>query len=121
MPTAISFRLAAPSAAELRSRTSKLADVVMGHIQAVMGVESGTRAGYERMAAKHILPSLGARPADKITRADIALWFTNLDVTPRTRKNIHATRCIRHRRLHRIRCRRIAVRHHASRMDALRS
>ncbi|GAB2608473.1 hypothetical protein GCM10009696_12510 [Kocuria himachalensis] len=68
-----SFRLAGRSAAELRSRTPKLADVVTGHIQALTGVESGTRATYERMAAKHILPSLGARPVDKSTRADFAL------------------------------------------------
>lgn len=85
-----SFRLAARSAAEFRSQAPKLADVVMGHIEALTGVESGTRARYERMAAKHILPSLGARPVDKITRADIALWFNNLDVAPKTRKNIHA-------------------------------
>lgn len=85
-----SFRLAARSAVELRSQSPKLADVVTGHIEALTGVESGTRVRYERMAAKHILPSLGARPVDKITRADIALWFNNLDVAPKTRKNIHA-------------------------------
>ena len=110
-----SFCLAARSAAALRSRTPELADVVTWHIRALTGVESGTRARYERMAATHILPGLGARPVDQITRADIALWFNNVETEPKTRKNIHATRCIRHRSLHRSHCRRIAVSttHHA--------
>lgn len=85
-----SFRLAARSAAEFRSQAPKLADVVTGHIEALTGVESGTRARYARMAAEHILASLGARPVDKITRADIVLWFNNLEVAPKTRKNIQA-------------------------------
>lgn len=55
-----SFRLAARSATEFRSQVRKLADVVTGRVQALTGVESATRTGYEHMAAKHILPSLGA-------------------------------------------------------------
>lgn len=85
-----SFRLAARSAAELRCQAPELADVVTGHIEALTGVESGTRVRHERLAAEHILPSLNTRPVDKTTRADMALWFNTLFVAPKTRKKIHA-------------------------------
>ena len=85
-----SFRRAAQSAADLRSQAPKIRDVVAAHIEGLTGVEPGTRAKYERIAAKHIVPALGARPVDKVTRADIAAWFNDLDLAPKTRKNVHA-------------------------------
>ncbi|WP_298590196.1 hypothetical protein [uncultured Kocuria sp.] len=49
-----SFRLAPRSAAEFRPQAPNRADAVPGHLEALTGVESGTRAGDERMAAKHL-------------------------------------------------------------------
>ncbi|GGG62737.1 site-specific integrase [Kocuria dechangensis] len=85
-----SFRLAVRVASELRSQSPAVRDVLTGHIERLTGVESGTRSKYRRMAIKHIIPALGARPVDRLTRADVASWFNALEVAPKTRKNIHA-------------------------------
>lgn len=85
-----SFRMAATAARAMRSTSPTVAHVVTAHIDGLTAVEPGTRAKYRRIADRHIIPALGARPVDTLTRADVAAWFNALDMAPKTRKNVHA-------------------------------
>ncbi|MFC4905588.1 tyrosine-type recombinase/integrase [Kocuria oceani] len=42
------------------------------------------------MAAKHITPSLGAYPVDTLERADVSRWVNGLEISGKTKRNVHS-------------------------------
>lgn len=85
-----SFSLANKAMAEAQSQSPTVAFVVTEYLAEKTGVESGTKHTYEGMIAKHIVPTLGARKLDQLTRADIIKWFDKLPLAPKSKKNTHA-------------------------------
>ncbi|MGK7221326.1 tyrosine-type recombinase/integrase [Kocuria flava] len=67
-----------------------MAAIVEEYIDGLTGVLPGTRSKYQRMAAKHITPRLGAIPVDTLTRRDVTRWINDLEVSGKTKRNIHA-------------------------------
>lgn len=85
-----SFALAAKAAARMRSQAPTVGAVVEAHIEGLTGVLPGTRSKYHRMAAKHITPALGAYPVDTLERADVSRWVNSLEISGKTKRNVHS-------------------------------
>lgn len=85
-----SFALAAEAASRLNSTSPTVKQVVADHIETLTGASSGTRRTYRGQAKIHIYPALGSVPVDRLTRAEVAHWFNGLQVSAKSKKNIHA-------------------------------
>ena len=84
------FTLAAQAAADLRSQAPTVAEVVAESIDLVTGVESRTKHKYRQLAARHITPVLGEIPVDRLDRRRVLAWFEAIDLSAKSKANIHA-------------------------------
>lgn len=75
-----------------QARIPTMDEIAAAHIEALTGVEPGTRVKYERMWASAWSPPLGKIPANLVTRDDIARAVNALEVTysAKTIRNFHA-------------------------------
>ncbi|MCA0435468.1 MAG: site-specific integrase [Austwickia sp.] len=70
-----------------------VAQVLARHIEALSGIEEGTRRDYRRIAAQVIVPALGAVPVTALHRNDVTGWINAMErggVAPKTICNRHA-------------------------------
>lgn len=85
-----SFALAAKAASRLRSTAPTVDAVIDRHITGLTGISSGTRKKYRRNNELHIRPVLGGLPVDKLTREDVAAWINGLELSYKTKRNVHS-------------------------------
>lgn len=69
-----------------------LAEELKSHVEALTGVQPGTREEYLRMAARTWLPMLGSLRVDEIAREDVARWVNAADgkIAPKSIRNAHS-------------------------------
>lgn len=75
-----------------RAATPTLDEIAAAHIEALTGVEPGTRVKYRRMWESAWSPTVGKIPANLVTRDDIAKGVNRLEATysAKTIRNFHA-------------------------------
>ncbi|MCT1834965.1 hypothetical protein M3D63_09285 [Kocuria palustris] len=73
-----SFALAAQASSRLRPSSPTVDAVLTAHIDQLTAIGLDTRARYRAMAARHIVPVLGAVPVDTLTRRDVAAWLNGM-------------------------------------------
>lgn len=74
----------------MRSQAPTVATVVAEHIDGLIGVLPGTRSKFQRMAAKHIALTIGTYPVDTLTRRQVARWVNAMEVSGKTKRNVHS-------------------------------
>lgn len=69
-----------------------VAEWLTRHVDDLTGVTDRTRADYRRLAARHIVPTLGPLDVDEVTPADVARWHNYLEgqVSAKTIANLRA-------------------------------
>jgi len=85
-----SFTLANKAMQDIQSQTPTVAKLVTMYLEEKTGVEPGTKHTYEVMLARHIAPSIGPRKTGMIERKDLVRWFEQLQLAPKSKKNVHA-------------------------------
>jgi integrase len=71
-----------------------LAEWIEKHIADLTGVTERTRADYRKLAARHIVPTLGALDIDEVTVADISKWANGLERAGMSDKSIANLRAL---------------------------
>lgn len=74
------------------SRSPEIETVAQQHMRRLSDVAIHTRHTYERMIENHIIPKLGAIPAEMLSEEDLAdwvLWMRDKGLSPKTIKNVH--------------------------------
>lgn len=84
------LKLAEQAALEFRSKAPTLNDLIGYHFSTLTGVEKGTLDDYKRLMKRHVADSIGLKPLDTLTRADIVTWLQGKDLSPKSLKNIHS-------------------------------
>lgn len=85
-----SFTLANKAMAESRSSAPTVASMITDYLDEKTGIEPGTKRTYQVMLRRHIAPALGGRKLDSLERKDIVKWFDGINLSPKSKKNIHA-------------------------------
>jgi integrase len=69
-----------------------VAEWVTKHIADLTGVTDRTRADYQRLVDRHVIPTLGALDVDQVTTADIGRWANSLErhLSPKSIANLRA-------------------------------
>jgi integrase len=52
-------------------------------------LKPSTKARYEGILSKHILPEWGATPLSHVTHADVQTWISGIDLAPATVRYVH--------------------------------
>jgi integrase len=82
------YALAVAAAMAHAGKGPTVADAVESHLASLSGLEERTPRDYEAIARLHIIPQLGARRLNELTRKDIVAWVNGLSKTGASPKSI---------------------------------
>lgn len=85
-----SFTLANQAMHEANSQAITLAKLMANYLDEKTGIEPGTKHTYRVMVRMHIKDSIGRKKIDMLERSDIVSWFEDLQLSPKSKKNVHA-------------------------------